>query len=78
MILWILLFFECASIEIYVVMLTQNAFEKVLPDWEEDAQEISIILLISATIFGWLFASYFAWMMWKWVKKKRKEGDKEE
>nr|DAZ74262.1 MAG TPA: hypothetical protein [Caudoviricetes sp.] len=78
MILWILLFFECASIEIYVVMLTQNAFEKVLPDWEEDAQEISIILLISATIFEWLFAPYFAWMMWKWVKKKRKEGDKEE
>ena len=34
MILWILLLFEITSIAIYIVMSTQNAFEKILPKWK--------------------------------------------
>lgn len=70
MILLILLLLEIASIAIYVVLSTQKAFGKILPDWEGNWDDRPFYLLIAAVFTGWFLAPYFVWLMWQWVKKK--------
>lgn len=70
MILLILLLLEIASIAIYVVLSTQKAFGKILPDWEGNWDDRPFYLIIAAVFTGWFLAPYFVWLMWQWVKKK--------
>ena len=62
---------ELASIAIYAVMYTQNAFKEVLPEWEKYGDDRSISLFIMAIFCGWLFAPYFAWMLHKLIKERK-------
>lgn len=66
---------ELASIAIYAVMYTQNAFEEVLPEWREYWDDRSISLFLMAIFGGWLFAPYFAWMLHKWIKEGKEKKD---
>lgn len=73
MILLVLLLFEFVSIAIYVVLSTQKAFGEILPDWEGNWDDRPFYLLIAAVFTGWTLAPYFVWLMWQWIKKKKKE-----
>ncbi len=69
----ILLLFEIASIAIYIVMSTQNAFGEVLPKWKGEWDDRAMTLFVAALFTGWFLAPYFAWMMWQWIRKRKEE-----
>lgn len=65
LICWIL------SIAIYAIMSMQKMFEDVLPDWNKSIiDDRTTGLALMAFLGGWLFAPYFAWLLWKWIRKR--------
>ena len=75
MILLIMLLSEIASIAIYIIMSTQNAFGEVLPKWKGEWDDRSMSLFLAAVFAGWFLALYFVWMMWQWIKKRKKDEE---
>ncbi len=75
MVLLIMLLSEIASIAIYIIMSTQNAFGEVLPKWKGEWDDRTMSLFLAAVFAGWFLAPYFAWLMWKWIKKKEEREE---
>lgn len=66
----LLIILELASIAIWCIMTVQRMFNEILEGYGEFGDDRDILLGVMAILGGWLFAPYFAWLVYKWIRWK--------